>query len=573
MPTPFPNPHADRKPGFVHRPPVMGTRHMVSAGHYLAAQAGLQILEAGGNAIDAGVAAGIALGVLQSDIVNVAGVAPILVRLAATKEVVSIAGLGTWPRAVTPDFFVKNHGGRIPHGLLRSVVPAAPDAWITALERYGTMAFGDVAAAATRFARDGFPLHQLMAEIVAGAADKYARWPSSAAIYLPGGKPPRAGEIFRQSDLGASLQYMADEERAARGKGRAAGLAAARDAFYRGDIARKIVAYHKAEGGLMTAEDLAGYRSEVEKPVHVSYRGIDVYMCPPWCQGPVLGQFLAMIDGVDVAALGHNTPAYIHLLTEVMKLGFADRERWYGDPRFVDVPLARLLSRDYADARRRSIDARRAGPALPPPGSPVESGVAAGSLDTSYVAVVDRWGNAFSATPSDTSSDTPVIPGTGLCPSSRGSQNWADPAHTSSVAPGKRPRLTPNPAMAIAEGRFVMPFGTPGGDVQCQAMLQTLLNMTSFGMHAQEAVEAPRFSTYSFADSFEPHATFPNRLMLEDRIAGATGDALQAMGHEVQRWPDWTWKAGAMCVVQHDLVRGTLTGAADPRRQAYAVGW
>jgi gamma-glutamyltranspeptidase/glutathione hydrolase len=256
-----------------------------------------------------------------------------------------------------------------------------------------------------------------------------------------------------------------------------------------------------------------------------------------------------------------------------MKLGFADRERFYGDPRFVDVPLARLLSRDYAETRRRLIDPGRAGPALPPPGAPMETGTPAGSLDTSYVAVVDRWGNAFSATPSDVSVDTPVVPGTGLCPSSRGAQNWADPTHASSVAPGKRPRLTPNPALAVAEGRFVMPFGTPGGDVQCQAMLQTLLNMTVFGMHAQEAIEAPRFSTYSFADSFEPHATFPNKLMLEARIPGATIEALAVMDHDAQPWPDWTWKAGAMCVVQQDLVRGTVTGAADPRRQAYAAGW
>src|SRR5713101_5244722 len=246
-------------PETAHRPTIAVTRHAIAAGHYLAATAGFDILQAGGNAIDAGVAAGIALGVVQSDLVNCAGVAPILIYHAETREVVTIAGLGPWPRALDPELFQREHGGKIPVGVLRTVVPAAPDAWITALRRYGTMRFGEVAAAATRLARDGFPMNPLMAASLEKHAERHASWPSSAAVYLPNGKVPHAGEIFRQSDLGASLQYMADEEKAAASRGREAGLEAARDAFYRGDIAKQIVAFMKAEGGLLSAEDLAEY--------------------------------------------------------------------------------------------------------------------------------------------------------------------------------------------------------------------------------------------------------------------------------------------------------------------------
>jgi gamma-glutamyltranspeptidase/glutathione hydrolase len=562
-----------------YRPVMTGTRHMVVAGHYGAAHIGFKVLEAGGNAVDAGVAAGIALGVLQSDLVNVAGVAPIMYYDARTRAVATISGLGTWPKAVTPDFFQRHHGGKIPVGLLRTVVPAAPDAWITALERWGTMSFGEVAEGAIRFARDGFVMYPLMAELIATNIEGYQRWPSNSAIYLPRGRPPRPGELFVQADLARTLQYMADQEGAAQGRGRAAGLAAARDAFYRGDIAAAIVKYHGENGGLMTAEDLAGYRSAVEPPARVRVGAMDLYTCGPWCQGPVLGQMLSLVAGYDLKALGHNSPAYIHTLTEAMKLAFADRERWYGDPRFVQVPLERLLSPSYAAERRQMIRPDRAWPAMPPAGDaapgPMKRAVGAppASLDTSYVCVVDRDGNAFSATPSDTSSDTPVIPGTGLCPSSRGSQNWADPAHPSSVAPGKRPRLTPAPAIAIEAGRTLLPIGTPGGDVQAQAMLQVLLNITVFGMNPQRAVEEPRFATYSFPDSFEPHGYFPGWLNLEGRLPRATGDALTRLGHDVHWWPDWIWRAGAVCAIHADRTTGVMMGGADPRRPAYALGW
>ncbi len=568
-----------------HRPTIMGTRHMVAACQYLAAEAGFRILEAGGNAIDAGVAAGIALGVVQPEYVDFAGVAPIMIYSAAEDRLVTIAGLGTWPKAVTRDFFQKHHGGKIPRGILRTVVPAAPDAWITALERFGTMSFGEVAGSAIGFARDGFPVYPLMSEIITEHEAEYRTFPSNTAIYLPQGRPPRPGDIFVQTDLAATIQFMADQEKAARGRSREAGLQAARDAFYRGDIARRMVKFHEDNGGLMSAEDLASYRSAVETPVETAFGDIKLYACGPWCQGPSLLQALNLLDAAELHGLGHNSTGYLHRITEAVKLAFADREAYFGDPLMVDVPIEALLSQDYARRRREQIRPDRAWPGMPPAGDPraretAPQGAAlvpehawqAPELDTSYVCAIDRHGNVFSATPSDGSFSAPVVPGLGIIPSSRGSQNWADPDHPSGVAPGKRPRLTPNPAIAMRPGKMAMPFGTPGGDVQTQAMLQVFLNIHLFGMEVQEAVEAPRVASYSFPSSFEPHAYHPGRLNLESRIDKSTGEALGHLGHKVEWWPDWTWLAGAVCTIVADQESGVMKGGADPRRPSYALG-
>jgi len=568
-----------------YRPTLTGTRHMIAAGHHAAAHAGFTVLEAGGNAVDAGVAAGIALGVLQTDLVNFAGVAPMMIYLADRREVVTIDGLGTWPRAADINVFIKQHGGRMPPGILRTVIPAAPYAWLTALEKFGTMRFGEVAEAAIRLARDGFAMHWLMAEFIADHEDDYRRWPSTAEVFLPDGKPPKVGDLFVQRDLARTLQYMADEEAAHAKEGRVAGLHAARDAFYRGDIAAAIARYHREHEGWVTLEDMAAYTVTFEPPVRTRFGDIDLYACGPWCQGPALPQALNIVSGMDLRGLGHNTTQYIHVVAEALKLAFADRQRYYADPRFVKVPMDVLLSESYAAERRRCIDPRKAAPGLPAAG---DAGHAAAPKlkqprpartervqepDTSYVSVIDRHGNAFSATPSDSSSSTPVIPGTGLCPSSRGSQSWCDPEHPAAVAPGKRPRLTCSPAMALRNGRAFMPFGSPGNDVQPQAMLQVFLNLNVFGMDLQSAVEAPRFATYSFPASSEPHAYYPARLNLEQRIARGTGDALAALGHDVKWWPDLSWRAGAVCAVRVNPDTGILEGGADPRRLAYALGW
>jgi gamma-glutamyltranspeptidase/glutathione hydrolase len=379
---------------------------------------------------------------------------------------------------------------------------------------------------------------------------------------------------------------MADQESAARSGGRAAGLAAARDAFYRGDIARAIVAFQEENGGFLSLDDLASYRSGFAEPVETTFGDIRVFACGPWCQGPSLLQALNLLDAAELHALGHNSAGYLHRITEAVKLAFADREAWLGDPRHVDVPIEALLSHDYARERRAMIRPDRAWPEMPPAGDPrrraaersggaaltPERAFLAPELDTSHVSVIDRHSNAFAATPSDASYNAPVVPGLGIIPSPRGSQNWGDPAHPSGVAPGKRPRLTPNPALAIAPGRMKMPFGTPGGDVQTQAMLQVFLNIHLFGMEVQEAIEAPRGASYSFPSSFEPHAYHPGRLNLESRIERSTGEALGRLGHRIEWWPDWTWEAGAVCTVVADLQTGVLKGGADPRRPSYAVG-
>ena len=426
-----------------HRPTIAVTTHAIAAGHYLAATAGFEILQAGGNAIDAGVAAGIALGILQIDLVDFAGVAPIMIYHAEKGEIVTIAGLGTWPRALDPEFFMREHGGKIPLGVLRIVVPAAPDAWITALKRYGTMSFGEVASGAIRLARDGFPMYPLMAASIEKQQERLRQWPSSAAVMLPNGRPPQVGEVFRQTDLAASLQYMADEEKAAAGRGREAGLEAARDAFYRGDIARKIVGFIQEQGGLLSAEDMANYHSPVVPPERRRFGDLEVYTCGAWCQGPTLLQTLALLEGTDLKALGHNSADYIHTLTEALKLAFADREAYYTDPAVGNVPLPTLISSEYAAERSKLIrpdqgvarnaaagPARRDGPAAARQPAKPEPG--AGHL----LCLRRRpLGQFFSATPSDGSYGSPMVPGTGLIPSSRGSQSRPDPR----IRPASRP--------------------------------------------------------------------------------------------------------------------------------------
>jgi gamma-glutamyltranspeptidase/glutathione hydrolase len=350
--------------------------------------------------------------------------------------------------------------------------------------------------------------------------------------------------------------------------------------------------YHTENGGWLSREDLASYQSEIEPPLRRTFRGIEVMSCGPWCQGPVLLQMLSLLERYDLEALGHNTPAYVHVVTETMKLCFADRERYFGDPRFVRVPMDTLLSPAYAAERGQLIRETSAWPEMPPAGvlpgfdgapaprapRPAERPVGAGSSpalpgDTSYVCVVDGHGNVLSATPSDVSWESPIIPGLGFCPSSRGSQSWAVPGHASCVAPGKRPRLTPNPALALRRGKFLMPFGAPGGDLQPQGMLQVFLNHTVFGMNVQEAVDAPRFVTHSFPGSFEPHPYFPGRLDLERGIGATAGDALAALGHRVEWLPDLSMNTAGVCAIVADRETGILYGGADPRRAARAMGW
>jgi gamma-glutamyltranspeptidase/glutathione hydrolase len=569
---------SSQKSAPTHRPTAtvqtIGTRWAVAAGHSLAAEAGARMLSAGGNAVDAGVAAGFTLGVVHPDMVSVAGVAPILVHVARTGETFEVSGVGPYPRLSTREYFMTRHGGQIPPGLPRTVVPAAPDAWCTALERWGTMSFADAIAPALEHAGRGFPVSAFSAYQMGTNADKYRRWPTSTALYLREGRAYRTGELLVQRELADTLGRMVAAEKRAGGT-RAAGVRAARDEFYRGETAKRIVDFHRANEGPLAAADLADFSVEVAPALRTRFGALEIAACGFWCQGPVLLQIVNMLDGLDLAALGHNSPAYLHRIVETIKLAFADRDAYYGDPKFVKVPAERLLSRAFAEGRRALIG-ERACKEMPPAGDAAprrELLPVAGSsdaLDTSYVAVVDAEGNGFSATPSDPNVDSPVVAGVGCVVSPRGSQGWLDPAHASVVAPGKRPRLTPAPAMALQDGKLLMPFGTPGGDVQQQAMLQVLLNVTVFGMPLQEAIEAPRVASRSFPDSFWPHTYSPGRLEIERRIAKDTRDALAGLGHEIGEWPEWEWRAGSVCAVKVGA-DGTRWGGADPRRGSLSI--
>ena len=563
----------------VHRPTstvqTIGTRWAVAAGHPLAAEAGARLLGAGGNAVDAGVAAGFTLGTVHLDMVSVAGVAPILVHVAGTGRTWQVSGVGPYPRASSREYFMTRHGGQIPPGLPRTVVPAAPDAWCTALERWGTMSFADAITPALEHAERGFPVSAFSAYQMGSNADKYRRWPTSAALYLRDGRAYRMGEILVLRELADTFKRMVAAEKRTGGS-RAAGVRAARDEFYRGETAKRIAEFHRANDGPLALADLADFSVEVAPALTTTFGGYEIAACGFWCQGPVLLQIFNMLEGVDLAALGHNSPAYLHRIVETIKLAFADRDAYYGDPNFVNVPAERLLSREFAEMRRALVGAR-AFKEMPPAGDAAArrellplAGGSSDALDTSYVAVIDAEGNGFSATPSDPNVDSPVVAGVGCVVSPRGSQGWLDPAHASVVAPGKRPRLTPAPAMALKDGQVFMPFGTPGGDVQQQAMLQVFLNTTVFGMPLQEAIEAPRVASRSFPDSFWPHAYSPGKLEAERRIEAGTREALVGLGHEISEWPDWEWRAGAVCAVKMGP-ENTRWGGADPRRGALAI--
>ncbi|MBW1961115.1 MAG: gamma-glutamyltransferase family protein [Deltaproteobacteria bacterium] len=576
------------------RPVIQGTSCMVVTGHPLATQAAMRILQQGGNAVDAGVAAGICMSVVHSDMVNFAGVAPIMLYEASSGELVTIDGLGRWPRKASVDFFLQHHGGQIPPGILTAVVPAAPDAWIQALKKYGTMTFTDVTRDAIHLAENGFPMHRFMSGHIKSAVEDYRQWQTTAAVFLPNGRPPEPGEVFYQKDLAWTLKQMVRAEQKARFEGREKALKAARDEFYHGSIAKIISDYHQKHGGLLTLEDFADYHVKLEIPPKITFKDYEVYGCGPWSQGPALLQALNLVECFDLKTIGHNSTGYIHFITEALKLVFSDREKYIGDPEFVDVPLKGLLSKDYASRRVREIDPERAMPEMPQAGDPWHyQGLLAGGsasipnnqagsstqagkydhVDTSYVAVVDRHGNVFSAVPSDIPTSTPIIPPTGLAVSSRGVQSRVDKNHPSCIEPGKRPRLTPNPCMLFKDDRPCMVVGSPGGDVQCQAVLQVILNLIVFGMDPQEAVEAPRFATFSFPSSFAPHVYRPGLLKVENRVNGSIIQQLKAKGHNVGLWPQWAWKAGGVCTIVFDRMQGVLSAGADPRRESYAMGW
>lgn len=571
------------------RPIVRGVNGAVASGHSLATMAGYDVLRRGGTAIDAGIAAGLCLSVVEHDRMSIGGVAPIILYHAKSGTLTTISGLGRWPKAATPDYFRTRFGGTFKPGIGTTVTPAAMDAWLFALREFGTIRFEDAVEAALIHAERGFPVSEVLREDIVEYLDGFKDWETNAKIFAPGGKVPDVGDLIEQPALARSLRRLIEAEREASARGREAGIKAVRRYFYEGPIAERLVAFCREQGGLLTMEDMTGFAVRSEAPVKLDFGEFDLFTCDTWTQGPALLAALGLLRGLDLKALGHNSAAYIHTLTEAIKLAFADRDAYFGDPDFVTVPLDELLSEDYCARRRALIDPEKAWPTMPPFGDVKgakgyfgrrppheEEEPAIGdqrSPDTTVVSAIDSDGNIFCSAPSDPCLRHIMDAELGFGLSPRGTQSWLHPNHPSVLAPGKRPRLTTNPVLVMRNGKPWMALCTPGGDVQPQTMLQVFLNIVVFGMNVQEATEAPRFTSFSFPASFHPHRMRPGELAVEERIGEGVIADLIGKGHKVKRWPAWSGDVGGACVITRDSSSGLLQAGADPRRDAYAVAW
>ena len=545
------------------RPLLLGSRHMVCAGHPLASHAALTVLEAGGNAVDAGVAGGFALNVIQPDMANLGGVAPVLMHLVNSDRVTSIAGIGHWPALATLEAVKAAGGGRIPVAPQRWVVPGAVDAWLRSLELYGTLSATEALAPAIDLARSGFPVNYFLRHNLLEAAPRWTG-SSNAEVYIPGGRVPEVGELLRQAALAETLERLVAAERAAGGS-RENGIRAARDCFYRGEIAEIAGRFSEEVGGFLRASDMRAFEAAEEPVLSVTYCGWRFYSCGPWSQGPAVLQMLKMAERYDIGSLPEAE--FHHLLIEIVERALHDRNRYYSDPRFNKVDTDWLLSEAHAAELTEDLAPDRQGArcdALSKSGRR--------SPDTTYICVVDRHGNAFSATPSDsTILNTPMVPGLGFGLSDRGLQASLDPADPNAVAPGKRPRLTPNPGLMMGpEGLMV--YGSPGGEVQTQAMLQFLMHHLHRGANLQSAVEAPRWASSAVPATEDPHAATPGLVYVEEPLIGQVGARLKELGHDPMPWPRQAALAGGICAIRRDADTGVLSGAGDPRRMSYAMG-
>ncbi len=583
---------------FTTRPVYMGRRGVIAGGHYLAARAGLLMFERGGNAVDAAVASGFALCLLEPDKLGIGGEVPMLIYAAAKKRVYALSGQGWVGRAATLDWFRQAQIDPIPgDGFLSATVPATFGTFALALQRFGTLTLADVVEPAIDYAQYGWPLYPTFHAALGDLAKLFReRYPTSADVYLPGGRVPEVGTLMRNPDWARTLKRVVEVEKKARRRGRRQAIQAAIDFWYKGDIAARIVRFlqttevlddsGRSHRGLLTLEDFADWRPQLEAPVTVRYRGLDVYKCPPWSQGPVFLQQLRLLEGFDLQRMTHNAPPYIHTLIESAKLAFADRERYYGDPDFADVPLGALLSAEYADARRRLIDPDRAalevkaGEMLA--GARVGVGAGAGTRaarrtavaagDTTHTCAIDSRGNMVAATPSGGwVQSSPVIPGLGFPMGTRAQMFFLDPDHPNSLAPRKRPRTTLTPSLVLKDGRPCMVFGTPGGDQQDQWTLQFFLNVVEFGMNLQQAVDEPTFHSLHFPSSFYPRDAHPGMVVVEDRIPEGTRRELEARGHNVRVAQDWTHGRVMAARLDHD--HGVIHGAVSPRGHVgYVMG-
>ena len=569
------------------RPIVRGTRGCVASSNYIATAAGFEILLAGGNAFDAAIATGLALHVVEPHMNSIGGEAPALVYSARHKKVLAVSGQGTAPRAATLQFFRDRRIKLIPgDGFLPVTVPASFDLWITLLAKFGTMSLRKVIAPAIRLAEHGFPMYpNLERNLRAHAARFLKEWPTTSRIFLPNGRLPATGQILVQKELAQTFRKLVAAEKRA-GTGRMEGLTAARAYFYSGPIARKIVEFAShtpvmdASGQrhtcLIALDDLSGYVSRIEDTVSAEFRGLRVHKCGPWSQGPVFLQQLRLVEGYNLRRMGHNSPDYIHLITEASKLAFADREKFYGDPLFTHVPMGALLSREYARKRRKLIKMEKAslemtpGVTVNPHNRPPRSTNLRG--DTTHLDVADAEGNMVSVTPSGGwILSSPVIEGLGFPLGTRGQMFSLDESHPNSLAPGKRPRTTLSPTLVTVDNKPLMAFGTPGGDQQDQWTLQFFLNFVEFGMNLQASIDAPTFHNSHFPSSFYPREAHPGRLHLEGRISSEVRRKLKRSGHRIVLEDDWV--NGRVTAIHFNHHEGVISAAASSRYQTpYAMG-
>ncbi|NUR29351.1 MAG: gamma-glutamyltransferase family protein [Catenulispora sp.] len=589
---------------FTTRPELKGTYGMVSSTHWLASSSGMAVLERGGNAFDAVVAAGFVLQVVEPHQNGAGGDLPVLFARAGDKRPTVLCGQGVAPAGASLEHFRSLGLELVPgSGLLAAAVPGAVPAWLTLLRDHGTMELADVLAYAIGYARDGYPVTPAMAQCIADIEPMFREhWSTSAEVYLAGGSVPEAGSVFRNPALAATYQRLAEAGGSARSGGtRETRIDAALAAWSQGFVAEAVDAFARTawrdssgedHAGVITGADMAAWKPSYEEPVGYEFAEHTVFKTGPWGQGPVLLQQLALLRGQELVP---GTVEYVHRVTEGAKLAFADREAWYGDADGFAVPLDTLLSAEYNDARRvligetASLELRPGTPDgrsprlpvrpewVPVPtdastGEPVAAGGGAARGDTVHVDVVDRWGNMVAAMPSGGwLHSSPVIPALGFCLGTRMQMTWLQDGLASTLIPGRRPRTTLSPTLVTRGDEPVLAFGSPGGDQQDQWQLLFLLNHLVGGMDLQAAIDAPTFHTSHFPESFYPRPAYPGRLVAEARLGEAVLEGLRARGHEVVVSGDWS--LGRMCVVGRDPERGLLRAAANPRgMQGYAVG-
>jgi gamma-glutamyltranspeptidase / glutathione hydrolase len=611
-------------PQFTTRPELAGTFGMVGSTHWLASAAGMAVLEKGGNAFDAAVAAGFVLQVVEPHLNGPGGEVPVIAHDARRGETFVVCGQGSAPGAATVEAYAGLGLDLVPgSGLLAACVPGAFGAWLLLLREYGTMHLRDVLGYAIGYARDGYPLVPVISWSIASVADIFREhWHSSAEVYLPGGGVPAPGTRFANPVLAATYERVLALAEAAGGD-RDAQIEAARRAWYDGFVAEEIGKFATTEvmdvtgerhRGFLTGHDMATWHARLEPPVSYDYAGLEICKTGPWGQGPVFLQQLALLKGYDLSAMEPGGAEFTHVVTECAKLAFADREAWYGDPAFTDVPLADLLSDTYNDERRALVTDtasaefrpgwpggreamlpefatvpfemigfdpasrgwRGSGDPLldPATGEPVGRSAHAQPQarrgDTCHLDVADRWGNVVTATPSGGwLQSSPVIPALGFCLGTRAQMFTLTPGLPATLAPGKRPRTTLTPTLALRDGEPYLAFGTPGGDQQDQWTLHFLLNHLHFGMNLQQAIDFPAFHSAHMPSSFYPREAYPLRLDVEERVGSSVVDELRQRGHAVHVQPPWSL-GRISAVARH---RGMLYAAANPRgMQGYAVG-